>query len=617
MICLTEEDPNPLKKEDEKKPWGMPELPPSEDDDIFGPSKPFIPTPSQTVPPTTIESETYLPEDIIKQENEDLTKRAEEFVKEEAEADKKLIDLGFGADPTRQFPKCGRGIIGAVESFMEQEYRACKEYRQIPGVLALSMATNGRVSLRMGMSLYKPAVYFLLTSAPQSGKGETLRDITKHGILTKMGVFMISNTGSPEGLSKEVAEHPVGILVNDEANSLFGGGKKDYTSNLPELFCSWYDGENPKRTTVGHGTVGSDKRSFVEVALAIATETLYKIVTQDTMGGGMASRFIVVFGEKLQIPNWNPDYTTTKINELKFNYVVSVLLELKKAFDNDNTYIELQLTNNARAYFNRTVSNLNLRFAGDTLQHYHERVNENLIRLSIIYYLNRVLAPIIEMNLLVIDSVWKRLNETDKLNLNERPNIQVFSNELLKEYKDIVEHDQGNEMVKLGFSHTARALTQTFAGLQSSTMSSFDLQYLLRPIIDDPYIIIEDVKQALTIMTISFRSDEKIRSAIGGPVIQEANQIMKWMKKNWDITRPNPYDTPIMKVAPGEEYITVRILSKRINKDPMGAKGVLNRLSALGVLSEQPLNLSKGTKNRPMMAYRVYRDALEHEVEQL
>jgi hypothetical protein len=616
---LTEEDPNAPKKEDDKKPWGMPELPPSEDDDIFGPSKPFIPTPKQTVPPTitTVESETFLPEDIIRQAGEDLNKRAEEYVKEEAEADKKLIDLGFGADPTRQFPKCGRGIIGAIESFMEQEYRACKEYRQIPGVLAISMATNGHVSLRMGMTLYKPAVYFLLTSAPQSGKGETLRDITKHGILLKTGTFMLPQKGSPEGLSKEAAEHPIGILINDEANSLFGGGKKDYTSDLPELLCVWYDGENPRRSTIAHGSVGSDKRIFIDVALAIAPDTLYKIVSPDTMGGGMASRFIVVFGEKLQIPNWNPDYTSTKISELKFNFVVSILMEFQKILSNDNTYIELQLTNNARAYFNRTVSNWNLRFAGDILQHYHERVNENLIRLSIIYYLNRMLSPLVEMNMTVIDSVWKRLTENTKLDFNSRAYVNLFSDELLKEYKDIVENDKTNEMVKFGYSHISRALSQTFAGLQSSMMSSYDLSYLTKPIIEDPYIIVDDIKQATTLMSISFRSDEKIKSAIGGPVIQEANQIMKWIKKNWDVNRTNPYDTPVMKVAVGEEYITVRILSKRINKDPMAAKGVLNRLSALGVLSDQPINLSKGTKNRPMMAYRVYKDSLEHEVEQL
>jgi hypothetical protein len=335
------------------------------------------------------------------------------------------------------------------------------------------------------------------------------------------------------------------------------------------------------------------------------------------MGGGMASRFIVVYGEKLQIPNWNPEYTNTKINELKFNFVVSILLGLQKVLGSDNTYIELQLTNNARAYFNRTVSTWNLRFAGDVLQHYHERVNENLIRLSIIYYINRMLTPLVEMNLTIIDSVWKRLNESDRLSLVNRADIDIFSNELLKEYKDIVDHDQTNENVKFGFSHIARSLTQTFAGLQSSTMSSFDMNYLIKPVVDDPYIIVDDIKQATTLMSISFRSDEKIKSAIGGPVIQEANQIMKWIKKNWDVNRINPYDTPVMKVAPGEEYITVRILSKRINKDPMAAKGVLSRLSALGVLSEQPINLSKGTKNRPMLAYRVYKDSLEHEVEQL
>jgi hypothetical protein len=436
--------------------------------------------------------------------------------------------------------------------------------------------------------------------------------------MKKIGLNLIPQKGSVEGLGQSVSTSKAGILINDEANSLFGGGKIDYLSGLPELLCTWYDGENPKRTTLSKGEIGTDERVFVDVALAIAPDTLYKIVTPDTMGGGMASRFIVIYGEKLFVPNWNPKYTTTKLNELKFNFVVSVLAEFKRVFENHPAPIELRLNDSARTFLNSTIAEWNLRYAGDVLQHYHERINENLIRLSIVYYLNRQLSPIVSLNEHIVDTVWKRLTDSAQLDFLNPADVKRFVDELINEYRESIVHDESNVVMKFSFVHIMRSIEQTFRGFGSGGSTTlFETGHLLKPLIDDPYIITEDIRKATVLMSISFRSDDKIKSALGGTVIQDANQIIKWLNKVWDVTRPSAYDTPIIKVTQDECYITVRNLSKRINKSPVEMKAIVSRLSALGVLSEVPLNLSKGTQNKPMWAHRVYKEAIEHEIKSL
>jgi hypothetical protein len=130
---------------------------------------------------------------------------------------------------------------------MSELTSAYPEWHFAMAVSTLSIITNRKIRIHLQHKVVFPNIWFFLlglstisqkTTAMKLGKELTVRLKSNDIILRRL-----SGSFSPEGFLDDLQSHPNGYIWKDEAGDLLQSMKKEYMSNMRDIFCDIYESD--------------------------------------------------------------------------------------------------------------------------------------------------------------------------------------------------------------------------------------------------------------------------------------------------------------------------------------------------------------------------------------
>lgn len=106
--------------------------------------------------------------------------------------------------------------------------------------------------------------------------------------------------GSPEGLVDHLIEFGAGVQISEELSRQFMMSRKDFSADLPELYCQLYDGEPVKIRTRSNGAKSTERPVFSLVG-ATTPDSFMKSFTLSNVLSGLGYRFFIAFAEESDV----------------------------------------------------------------------------------------------------------------------------------------------------------------------------------------------------------------------------------------------------------------------------------------------------------------------------
>ena len=188
------------------------------------------------------------------------------------------------------------------------------------GISAVSMTLGRRVSVNMGTFTIYPNLYIVLVaSSGRCRKSTAIDQFEKLASLLDPPLNLISQRITPEGLidalrmkgnldegedasqeKKKKSWYSQGAVIVDELSNFLN--KKTYEAGLASLLISLFDcKESFEYRTKGRG-VEKIQKACLSLLGASTVDWLRQAIPLDAIGGGLTSRIIFVYNEKIPPP---------------------------------------------------------------------------------------------------------------------------------------------------------------------------------------------------------------------------------------------------------------------------------------------------------------------------
>jgi hypothetical protein len=264
----------------------------------------------------------------------------------------------------------------------------------VPGIVSLAAITSGKLVQVLGSTTKNsPILFFLLVSPARSGRGDVINKTLELKCGAIIGFQMFPESFTPEALLEFLPVTPNCIVANDEAT--FTLGSKDYLTGLSEVLCQVYYGYLPRSIRVKSKKIAGGGSVFVPIVLGIQDKRLDKIVSSETLAGGFLSRFILLEGGREIQENFDPPPEVVIKIALKMLFVLAVLKRLKYYFDMYPSQIVVDFPADVRNLITKIANEKLAEYYRHELEDFFIRVEENLSRLTLVFYMNRKLTELI------------------------------------------------------------------------------------------------------------------------------------------------------------------------------------------------------------------------------
>lgn len=182
---------------------------------------------------------------------------------------------------------------------MSELTSAYPEWHFAMAVSVLSILTNRKIKISLQHKVVYPNIWFFLlglstisqkTTAIKLGKELTVRLKSNDIILRKL-----SGSFSPEGFLDDLQEHPNGYIWKDEAGDLLQSMKKEYMSNMRDIFCDIYESDYYYRKLKKQQILIND--IFMNMVLATTPDNFKTYTQLLDLTSGWLFRFLYLHAE--------------------------------------------------------------------------------------------------------------------------------------------------------------------------------------------------------------------------------------------------------------------------------------------------------------------------------
>ena len=311
------------------------------------------------------------------------------------------------------------GFLSDVKEYANLTTWAPEIYKESVGLSILSSITGNRVSMYISNRKISPNEYFLYVGVPSTGKGSVIEDICEDLISGKWGcgldkIVFKPKVFTPEKLYERISKNPHTVSINDEMSTIISSAR--YMEHMAPTLTQLYNSRGGGRSTKTGGEHTFDE-SYLCLNWGIQPDVMENVVKSLQLGSGFLPRFIIV--------NGNPVSQKDVKNRIEMGKEWDNLRKELTDINNVlafNEPILLTLHDDALKTFIKCVARLKRGAKSDVEINYRNRMNEHLLKLSILYWIDSNVNNIYNVEMSKV-SEFERIGKYKDKNIDKNQDL--------------------------------------------------------------------------------------------------------------------------------------------------------------------------------------------------